>query len=79
MDSKDNIDYSYSELGNAIIIQAVDDYRKALADSRNSKSKEAHSKVISIEKFFRSEWYHGLTNVDGELVISRIRKEILGE
>lgn len=68
--------YSYSELGNAIVVQAVKDYERALKSSR--KSKVPDSKVISLERFFRSKWYSTLTTLDGEIIISKIRKQILG-
>lgn len=61
-------------LANAIILQAVKDYRKALKgysiDGRNCSSV-----VSECERFFRSEWFRVLTNVNGEYLITRIRKE----
>jgi len=59
---------------NAIILQAVKDYRKALKGfSLNGKPSTAV--IADCERFFRSEWYRQLTNVDGEYLISTIRKE----
>ena len=61
-------------LTNAIILQAVKDYRKALKRfSLNGKSSTAV--IAECERFFRSEWYSQLTNVDGEYLITNIRKE----
>jgi hypothetical protein len=61
-------------LANGIIIQAVTDYRKALRGfSSNSKSSSAIA--AECERFFRSEWFSVLTNVDGEYLIINIRKE----
>lgn len=69
---------AYQDLANAIIIQAVDDYRKALNGiSYNSHAPEEI--VKEIEKFFRSEYYLALTKVNGEYLIQQIRKEELGE
>lgn len=61
-------------LTNAIILQAVKDYRKALKGfSLNGKSSTAV--IVDCERFFRSDWYRQLTNVDGEYLITNIRKE----
>lgn len=77
MDKTKDIEYSYSELGNAIVIQAANDYRKALVKcrSRDKLTPEAET----LEKFFRSDWCCELTTVDGELIISRIKKEVFGK
>lgn len=61
-------------LTNAIILQAVKDYRNALKGlSLNGKSSAAV--IADCERFFRSEWYSQLTNVDGEYLIATVRKE----
>ena len=64
-------------LTNAIILQAVKDYRKALKGlSLNGKSSTAA--IADCERFFRSDWYRQLTNVNGEYLIATIRKELGG-
>lgn len=69
---------AYQDLANAIIVQAVEDYRKALNGiSYNSHPPEEI--VNEIERFFRSEYYRALTKVNGEYLIQQIRKEELGE
>lgn len=55
----------YENLANAIVLKAVDDYRK---------TDDIH-KLQVIEKFFRSCWYQMLTNVDGEQLIEALREE----
>ena len=61
-------------LTNAIILQAVKDYRKALKGfSLNGKSSTAV--IVDCERFFRSDWYRQLTNVDGEYLMTTIRTE----
>ena len=61
-------------LTNAIILQAVKDYRKALKRfSLNGKSSTAV--IVDCERFFRSAWYRQLTKVDGEYLITTVRKE----
>lgn len=67
----------YERLANAIILQAVADYRVALKKIKaHPKNREAISEALEIEKFFRSGWYSILTDVDGEYLIRRLQDEI---
>ena len=64
-------------LANAIIITAANDYRTALRRLKRNPNSEAAKRVISkTERFFRSDWYGVLTDVDGEYLIRRIREEV---
>jgi len=66
----------YEELANAIILQAVRDYRKALRTlSRYPYNRPAQYTRLSIERFFRSEWFGVLTKLDPEPLIRRLREE----
>ena len=68
---------SYERLANAIILQAVTDYRTALKKIRkNPGNRDAIDEALRIERFFRSGWYSQLTSVDGEYLIRRLREEI---
>ena len=67
----------YTELANAIVIQAAKDYRKALKTlKRYPRYEPAKAVVAEVEEFFRSEWYRTLTSVDADLLITKIRREI---
>ena len=55
----------YQELANAIVLQAVKDYR--LHDNEQE--------LARIERFFRSDWFGVLTNVDPAILITKLRKE----
>lgn len=67
----------YERLANAIILQAVSDYRVALKKIKaHPKNREAISEALEIKKFFRSGWYSILTDVDGEYLIRRLQDEI---
>ena len=55
----------YQELANAIVLQAVKDYR--LHDDEQA--------LASIERFFRSDWFGVLTNINHEILITKLRKE----
>ena len=67
----------YERLANAIVLQAVADYRAALKKVKhNPGSKDAIHEALQLEKFFRSQWYEMLTKVDGEYLIRRLQEEI---
>ena len=77
MASRNLAENPYEKLANAIVLQAVSDYRAALKKvKKNPKNGDAIDGVLQIEKFFRSEWYQVLTSVDGEYLIDRRRKEV---
>ena len=67
----------YERLANAIILQAVSDYRTALKKIKaHPKNRQAIDEALEIERFFRSGWYQQLTSVDGEYLIRRLQEEI---
>jgi cellobiose phosphorylase len=75
--SKNLAEDPYERLANAIVLQAVADYRVALKKIKAyPKNREAISEALEIEKFFRSGWYSILTDVDGEYLIRRLQDEI---
>ncbi|MFR6421614.1 MAG: hypothetical protein ACLUOO_02945 [Coprococcus sp.] len=60
----------YENLANAIILQAVKDYRMALKSLKaNSRNRTVQADKAEIERFFRSQWYSALTDVNGEMLI----------
>lgn len=67
----------YEDLANAIILQAVKDYRMALKSLKaNSRNRTAQADKAEIERFFRSQWYSALTDVNGEMLIRSLQKEV---
>ena len=67
----------YENLANAIILQAVKDYRMALKSlTANSRNRAAQADKDEIERFFRSQWYSALTDVKGEMLIRSLQKEV---
>ena len=54
----------YIALWKAVILQAVQDYRK------NPQMR------AEVTRFFRSNYFESLTNVDGECIVSRLKLEI---
>ena len=66
----------YQALANAIIEQAVEDYRAALKIlRRHPDSKAAMAEAMELERFFHSGWYGVLTEIDPDYLIKRLRKE----
>ncbi|MEE1351751.1 MAG: hypothetical protein UHM23_06845 [Clostridia bacterium] len=58
-------DKNYEELANAIIIQAVKDYR-------HTNSPQVKNEI---RRFFKSEWFTMLTNADGGMIIKKLELE----
>jgi len=66
----------YENLANAIVLQAVKDYRDALKRlKKKSGNKASMADALECERFFRSGWYKALTSVDGEYLINKLREE----
>ena len=71
------MDNNYENLANAIVLQAVKDYRKALRTlSRNPYNRSAQYECRSIEQFFRSGWFGVLTSIDPEMLIAKLKAEV---
>lgn len=67
----------YRELANAIVIQAANDYRKALRDlKKNSSYEPALIMVGDCERFFKSSWFSFLTELNGEVLMNDLKKEV---
>ena len=67
----------FEELANAIIIQAVVDYRLALKQLRqNPDFQPAMSRKHEVERFFRSEWFSSLTRINGIELLARLKTEV---
>lgn len=68
---------NYENLANAIILQAVKDYRMALKSLKaNRRNRTAMADKDEIERFFRSDWFSVLTSVDGEMLIRSLQMEV---
>ena len=67
----------WQKLANAIVEQAVKDYRmeQARVKANPQNSDHAKAELRKLERFFRSDWFEVLTDVDGRLILSRLKKE----
>lgn len=69
------MDDPYRTLANAIIVQAAKDYRKALRQlRRNPRYETARNEKNDVERFFHSEWFHFLTNVDPDYLLDYLAR-----
>lgn len=71
---QNSIERAYQDFANAIIKKAVDDYRKAL-DGKGYGGKTPTQVIREVEKFFRSQYFEALTEVNGEFLITKLRQE----
>ena len=67
---------AYENLANAVVLLAVEDYRKLLKKlSRHPERRSAMAAVNESEKFFKSEYFKVLTTVDGETLLRKLKEE----
>ena len=68
---------SYQALANAIVELAVKDYKNALTQHYRFPNDEDYpDEVCKLERFFRSDWYEMLTDLDGEYLMAGIRRMV---
>lgn len=67
---------NWEDLAQAIVMQAVKDYRLALKVlRRRPDSKRAQEVVEEIERFIRSRWFSLMYDIDPEQIINRLKEE----
>lgn len=67
----------YEALGNAVVLQAVKDYREAVHKlSRGKKNTIAESTKQECERFFQSPYFNVFTQLDGKALLSQLEKEV---
>lgn len=71
-------DTPYENLANAIILQAVKDFRKCIkAVKRNARNKEqAIMEMREIVDFIKSPWFRALTNLDPQVLLEKLEEEV---
>lgn len=66
----------YENLANAIVMQAVKDYRMARHKlCKRPKNADAKAMLEDCERFFLSDWFETLTNVNGEIILKKLQQE----
>lgn len=67
---------NYQNLGNAVILQSVKDWRDAVRRlKRKPNNKQALEEKESCEDFFLSDWFDILTSVRGEDLLRKLKEE----
>lgn len=70
----------YYNLANAIVVQAVKDYRKALKRYNQDPLKDKNAnEVAELECFFTSEWFEQLSDLNGKSIMEKVRGMIRTE
>ena len=69
---------NWEDLAQAVILQAVEDYRRARRRVRRfPDQKGAQATIREVGRFFRSRWFAQLADVDGEAILKRLRREVV--
>lgn len=70
------MEYGYEALVQAIVLQAVEDYRLAgRALRRRPDHTAARALARDVERFFRSAWFTDITGLDGKEILERLKGE----
>ena len=67
----------YENLANAIILQAVRDFRRCVKKAKRggANASAAMDEAKEIVAFFKSSWFKTLTNLDPDILINKLREE----
>lgn len=65
----------YNAIANAIVIQAVSDYRDSLRGKRADRYVSVKDMLKDCERFFESEWFTTLTKIDGKRLMRELQEE----
>ncbi len=70
----------WQDLANAVILQAIEDYRRICGKLRfRPWLTEAARAKQELEAFFLSRWFRTLTTLDGQELLSSLRREMNGQ
>lgn len=66
----------YENLANAVILQAVKDWRSAVRTlKKRPRYDPARQMRDECERFFLSDWFGVLTSVDGSFLLRKLKQE----
>lgn len=75
-----DIENQYQLLANAIVMQAVKDYRFYIRKQFKSPNDAVvDGQIKLLEKFFKSDWFSELCNLDMKYVLDRVKKDTIEE
>lgn len=82
-------DIGVERLAAAIVQQACEDYRKALRQAwacrfqrtagESSRKTMADSRIAECERFFNSDWFADLVDIDGPMPADKLREMVARE
>ncbi len=66
----------YEALVQAIVLQAMEDYRRASRSLRRRPDRaSARAMIRDVEQFFRSMWFVRITGLDGNEILEKLKGE----
>lgn len=66
-----SVQEAYEDLANAVVVTAANDYRTAIKLSLQGLENE----MTEIERFLTSGYFNVFTQIDGDVIIKRIKQE----
>ena len=70
----------WQDLANAVILQAIEDYRRICGKLRFRPGLTGAARAKrELEAFFTSRWFRTLTTLDGQELLSSLRREMNGQ
>ena len=67
----------YQALGNAVVLQAVKDWRdSAEILKRNRRNESAKTMRDECERFFKSPYFNIFTELDGNMLLAQLKMEV---
>ena len=76
--NREPLQTNWENLANAIILQAVEDYRGARHRVRMLPGQtESQKRIREVERFFRSDWFKALSKVDGKALLMKLKGEVV--
>ena len=77
--NKNNTDH-YENLANAIVLQAVKDWRENMSIvKKNQNNSSALYMIKQCENFFLGDWIKVLTKLDGRMILSKLKEQMENE
>lgn len=67
---------AYRNLCDAVIMQAVSDYRSAIERYRMKSNKWIADTISEIESFFQSEWFKDISPTNGTELMIKLQAEL---
>lgn len=73
-----NEEDGYQNLANAIVLQAVRDFRRCakVVKRRGYGSNEAVKEMREIVEFIKSPWFKTLTSIDPDYLLEKLKEEV---